>query len=118
MMEYYAVQGCQFQLSSGQGTVVCQTLPSSKMSIDGKGVYVGTINLTIAAYTNESLTQGMGSGVLSGTSKNKSQGLPIIREKDESLEILVTGVDASGKTATTTVTVTISDAGQKLVKGE
>lgn len=118
-MEFYAVQGCKFELSSGQGNVICTTAPSSKMMIGGKGVYIGTINLTIAAYTNGTITNGTGSGVLTGTSKNKSLALPIVRENDETLnDIVVTGVDVSGNTVTALVKVKISDAGQKLVKGE
>ena len=118
MMKYYAVQGCTPSLSSGTGLVNITTPPSSKVKFDGKGIYMGTITVSISGYTNGIITGGIGTGTISGSSENTSFGSNLVRENDESGQITVTGTLANGNKGEATVTVKIADAGQKKVQGE
>lgn len=118
MMKYYAVQGCTLSLSSGTGLVNITTPPSNKVKFDGKGIYMGTITVSISGYTNGTITGGIGIGYISGSSENNSFGSNLVRENDESGQITITGTKPNGNPGTATVTVKIADAGQKKVQGE
>ena len=118
MMQYIAAQGCQISLdpaSTTPATVTITTPASTDCKAEGKGLYRGTLTVTIAGYQGGAVTTtGAGAGSITGTAqKVKIDAQAAVLENDSGT---ATVTDASTG-ATQPVVVKIQDAGQHSVKG-
>ena len=118
MTKPVAVEGCTLTLSPGTGTATITSAASTKAKADGKGVYRGTLQISISGYTSSVITvagSGSGSGTLDGTSQTtKVEGQTVVLEGDQAT-ITVNGQATAGSStvpASEPVTVTIQNAGQ------
>lgn len=126
MMKYAAVEGCTLELSSGSGMIQINTSPSTKGKVQGKGIYKGTMNISVSGFTSTNIptwipSSGSGSGVIIGSAtKNMLEKQPIIKEED-SCTITINGQMKTGMStspATDVITVKITNAGQSVMKVE
>ena len=116
--KFVAVEGCILTLSSGAALSVEITTQASKIDkASGKGIYFGSLSISINGFTSEKIDAGgTGMGILNPTAKKgNSNKLKVVRVDDESEEIMISGTK-EGSPATDYVTVKITDAGQKKVK--
>lgn len=112
-MKYIAVVGCQFSFDVGSGTVT-PGLSSLFCNIDSKGIYKGSLLVSISGYTGGTVSNGSGSGVMIPTSICcKVDNETVLREGDKSVPITVIG---TGSPPTTIVTLTITNANQIAVQ--
>lgn len=126
MMKNAVVEGCTLELSSGSGMIQINTSPSTKGSVQGKGIYKGTMNISVSGFTSTNVSSwisgsGSGNGVIIGSStKNMLEKQPILKEED-SCTITINGQKKTGSStspATDVITVKITNAGQSVMKVE
>lgn len=126
MMKNAVVEGCTLELSSGSGMIQINTSPSTKGSIQGKGIYKGTMNISVSSFTSTNIpswipSSGSGNGVIIGSAtKNMLEKQPILKEED-SCTITINGKKKTGSStspATDVITVKITNAGQSVMKVE
>lgn len=122
------VKGCNFSLSKGKGDVnILETsLPQNNVKAGPKSnvieVYAGNITVKVENFLSEVVTNGdgVGTGIISGTSNNLANGKKILLEGDNTMVSISGTAFYSDKDpkhpVTDTVTVKISDAGQSEVK--
>lgn len=125
MGKFVAVEGCVLTLSSGNATSIQIVTPASKNTIEKKGIYYGTLNISISGFSSTNVPNwipmsGSGSGTLSPTSQHVSvNGKMVVRADDESATITINGqisTESGNKPAIDMVTVKITDAGQTKIK--
>lgn len=117
-MQYIAAEGCQFSLdpaSTTPATVTVGTPASTDCKAEGKGLYRGTLTVTIAGYQGGAITTtGAGAGTVTGTAQSvKIDSQPAVLENDSGTATIT---DASTG-MTQPVVVKIQSAGQTSVKG-
>lgn len=113
-MKYIAVVGCQFSFDSGAGTVI-PGFPSLFCNIDSKGIYKGSLSVSITGYNGGGVSNGTGSGVMIPTSLCcKVDNETVLREGDKSVSIEV--VEIGPPIHKTNVILTISTANQIAVQ--
>lgn len=120
-MKNVVVEGFKYQFTSGlKGDVKITSDPSQFVKINGKGVYKGTLNVTVSNWTNGTISNGSGSGVIKADAKYmKVDGENVLLLGAKSESISITGTTQTPPyTSTTTDTFTIIDAGQSGVKAE
>lgn len=79
------VKGCQFSLSKGTGNVsIVNDSPENDVFASGKEVYAGTMSIKVDSFLSEVVTNGdgVGTGIISGTSVNMANSKPLILEGD------------------------------------
>lgn len=79
------VKGCQFSLSKGTGNVsIVNDGPENDVLASGKEVYAGTMTVKVESFLSEVVTNGdgVGTGIISGTSVNTANSKPLILEGD------------------------------------
>lgn len=79
------VKGCQFSLSKGTGNVsIVNDSPENDVLASGKEVYAGTMTVKVESFLSEIVTNGdgVGTGIISGTSVNTANSKPLILEGD------------------------------------
>lgn len=122
-MKNIAVKGCSLSLGTGSGSISISSTPSSKVKIDGKGVYSGGLNFSISGYTGGAITNGDGAGsgsISPGAMKVKADGSFVMLEGDTSVPVTINGTmpgPSGPQPAVAMDTVKISNAGQSKVKG-
>jgi tetrahydrodipicolinate N-succinyltransferase len=112
-----AVEGCTLTLSSGAGVIQIITPASAKVRASGKGVYFGALQISVTGFSSEKVDVGAGTGVLNPTATKAKSGGYAVRAGDESEVITISGTKGNSS-ATDTVTVRITDAGQTKLKAE
>ncbi len=115
-----AVEGCVLTCNSGKGKFTIDTPPSTKVMIDGKGAYSGTISVSVTGFMGGGVAGGSGSGPIIGTAtKVMIENAPAVLLNDTSTPITISGVSDKdpSKGATTTITLEITEAGQSKVMG-
>lgn len=114
-MKNIAVQGCSLDCAFAQ----IQTSPIQSVKCDGKASYAGSLTINISGYSGQGITGGMGTGTLQGSAEHvKIESKKAVLEGDKTdPPIQVTGATSGGGTLTVPVTVTITYAGQSVVKG-
>jgi len=124
MGKFVAVEGCEIGHSSGSlvsgGTFVITNVASTKVKVNGNGVYKISISFTFSGGTHSSGTSGsaIGSGTITATSqKTKIEGQSIVLLGDSGN---LTGTYIPPSTPPPTVAFTsgveIIDSGQDKVK--
>ena len=105
-------------LQSGNVTITSPANQDAK--INGKGIYSGPMNITISNWTNGTITNGVGVGVINPNAKyTKVDGKLVFLEGVESEQITVTGqISTQPYVDSKVITVKINNAGQDGVKGE
>lgn len=117
------VKGCQFSLSKGSGNVsIVNDSPEDDVLASGKKVYAGTMTIKVENFLSETVTNGdgIGLGIITGTSVNKANNKAIILEND-SVTVTINGTKFVSEEdpkhpVVDSVTVKISNANQKEVK--
>lgn len=128
-MNYIAVQGCELEFvnPAHSGDIKIETTPSQKVLADGKGVYHGTLQITIANFTGGDITVSKSGATVTpgtlngGSTTTKAEGDPVVLQGDTSEDITVVGLKPQGNTtvtATATTKVKIKKAGQTKAKAE
>lgn len=124
MAKSWVVDGCELELSKGDGDIEISTKPEKDVFAgkkdDPKKVYAGSLGFTISNYQDDSITDGNGAGggVINGTSVNLANGKKILLEGDN-VSVTLVGTSTTGtKTdpAESTITVKIGKAGQSEVQ--
>lgn len=122
-MKNIAVSGCSLSFGSGSGSISISSTPSTKVKLDGKGVYSGGIDFSISGYMGGTITNGDGAGsghISPGAMHVKADGSFVMLEGDTSLPVTINGTmpGPMGPQPTVAVdTVKISNAGQSKGKG-
>lgn len=114
-----AVDGCELEDVTGGGTVSVDSSPSDQVFADGKGVFFGTINISVSGsdgggkFTDKN---GAGSGTLTGTGTNvcDADGQPAVLE-DDSATVVVNGTSSGYTQPPATITIKVKNAGQDKV---
>lgn len=113
------IEGCTLVADSGTGTLKITSNASQNTKVDGFGVYAGTITISISNLTGAGFSGGTGSGTITGSAQyNKIDNQPVVLEGDKTAEIPVSAVDGDGDPITVPTVVTITVAGQTVVKME
>jgi hypothetical protein len=115
-----AVDGCELEDVIGGGSVEIKSNPSDKNFAEGKGIYFGTINISVSgsdgggAITNG---DGQGTGTLTGTGSSicdAGSGEPAVLVEDSAV-VMVSGHAGQTPVGPIPVTVKVTDAGQDKV---
>lgn len=118
-MKYVAVEG--MELDYGLDEVASCTLgpAGSKSSIDGNGIYAGPLSITLSGVSNETMSQGTGTGVFVPTSQHVTAGgLPVLLEGDVAMVTVAGIITEGGAPASWVVTARVSSAGQDSVTAD
>lgn len=121
MLKNVAVENCVLVADTGEGNISIDTPASANMKIDNKGVYAGTVTISISGLSGSGFTNGSGSGTLTGSAQfNKLDNQPVILEGDQSVTIMVSATTTSTPPEEIEVptVVTIQSAGQTVVQAE
>lgn len=121
MSKYIAVQGCSFSIDEKDATLLCSvtSIPSTKVKIDNKGVYSGSISVTVTGWTDEVMELGTGIGVINSSANKISVENKKVLLEGDFCTIAITGVSLKTQsTITVDYELKISSAGQNIVKGE
>lgn len=121
-MKNVAVVGCTVTLSPGEGMKQITTQASLKVKADGKGVYFGSIDVSVSGYSDSVITVPLsGSGTITiqpSAQKVKVEGKSVILEGDSG-SAMISGKAQVGQTQVdvkSKVTAKIEVAGQVKVK--
>ena len=120
-MKLVAVEGCILTADTGTGNISINTNASQKCKVDGKGIYSGTLNISITGLSGSGFTNGSGNGTLIGTGIYTSiDSQSVVLEGDKSTTITVTATMTAYPYSEITVPtiVTINSAGQTVLKAE
>ena len=120
-MKNVVVEGCSLVADTGIGNIKIETDASKKVKVDQKGVYAGTLTISITGLSGTGFTNGSGTGTLTGTSVyNKVDGGAVVLEGDQSAQIPVNATTTSSPASSIVVPtiVTIVSAGQTVVKAD
>ena len=118
-MENIVVSGCKFSVNNIPFGGVSITSPASTKTCDNKAAYSGDISIAVSDWVDEKIAKGTGKGIISGSAKTtKIDDKNAVLEND-SCKVILSGVDPKTGTPVSDVTVTvkITDAGQRKVKG-
>ena len=118
-MKYVAVKGMilDFGTTIVPSSNVVLGPASTKVSVDGNGVYSGPLSIAVTGATMGSNSAGTGAGVFIPSAAHcTADGLPVLLEGD-SATFVVAGVN-SGVPVSWTVTATVRSAGQTFLKAE
>lgn len=121
MMKNVAVEGCQLTANTGIGNISITTPASTNTKVDSKGVYAGTLTISITGLSGSGFTNGSGVGTLTGSAQNsKIDNQAIVLEGDQSDVITVKATTTSTPPTQIEVPtiVTIVSAGQTVMKAE
>lgn len=124
-MKWIAVQGCTLQITTSpaitEGTTTITTLPSIKCKAANKGIYKGTVNVSLSGYSDGTYSQsGTAIGTfVNGSTKNKAEDEFVLLEGDTASNITITlqNTISPFDSKTSTATVKIQSAGQQKVQG-
>jgi len=106
-------------LSASAGSASITASPSTKDKLNGKGIFSGSMGVSVSGATQGSCVTASGAGSISPTAtKDKAEGAAVIR-KGDSTSVSVTGVDPSqmGAPCNFSVDVEVDDAGQDKAQG-
>ena len=117
-MENIANTDCTID-ANNNASVSITSPASTKSKANGKGIYRGTINVSVAgAFTSTCTQTAPFPSTISPTAiKTKADGQAVIREGDSG-SATVAGVLSGGGTCSITVNFSIDDAGQDKAKGQ
>ena len=120
-----AVDGWEWEFSTGEGDIEVTGGLSDKFKCDGKKAFVDKISFVISNYSGQGISLGSGTGEIKGSSKKlkifgSSSLKSVVLEGDESEGISVTGLNEAPPppSKTVTVKVKVKKAGQTKVKAE
>ena len=115
----YVVQGCSLQTTgsnANNGTAEITTAPSTTLTVDNNGVYVGTIAVLVSGVVDGTYSQ---TAPVSGTFNNSAQyntmdNQKVLLDVDTASVsgIILQNSSSPFDTKSTSVTVIITDAGQ------
>lgn len=106
-------------ITSSSVTILPSTIPSSKVKINGIGVYQGGIDFTVTASISGSCEGATGTGtILPSAIKTKADEQLVHREGDIISGIVVTGATPGGSSCNFTLNVEITDPNQTKVKAD
>ena len=119
MANNVAVDGCELEDTTGGGRVSVDSPPSNGDFAGGKGMFFGTINVSVSGSTGGGKFtdgNGAGTGTLTGTGSNilSANGEPAVLEGDTA-DIIVNGTSGGYAQPPATVTVKVTSAGQSVV---
>lgn len=128
MGKYLVVNGCslEFEDKTVTGIITVQPPVNSKVKIENKDVYFGSVDFTISGFMSSIISDGNGAtvapGKIQGTSiKVKSDNKPAVLEGDFVI-VTVVGTQTVPPSApvpqSQSVKIKITSAGQTKVKGE
>lgn len=116
-MSELAVLGCTVSITSGHTTpnpIVITTQPSSNVSVNGKGVYKGTISVTVAPIADPSGNTSTGGTItIDGSGSNcLVDGSNAVLKNDSGSQSFPFVNASSAPVGSQTVSIKITDAGQ------
>lgn len=122
MAKSFVIEGCTLKLRKGSTSapIQIQSVSSTLVKINGKGVYVKEIKFSVSAYTGTTILDGNGTGlgtILASAIYCKTEGDSIVLEGDESAPFTLSGT-SSGNPVTDVDTVYVEKAGQSFAKGD
>ena len=118
-MENIANTDCTID-ANNNASVSILSLPSTKNKANGKGVYRGTITVSVVGASIEGTctqTAPFSSTISPTAIKTKADGQEVIREGDSG-SVTVAGTTPSSASCTIVVNFSIDDAGQDKAKGQ
>lgn len=118
-LEFIANNNMSFKFinPAHSGSIVIVTPPSTKVKAGGVGVHINNMAIVITGGTDGMVTAASGSGTFPATaSKVKADGALVLRKGDQSIDIVMTGVNPDSSPGTYTTKVEIDDPGQDKVK--
>lgn len=120
MKKLVAVEGMVLEFGDTVPGDITLGSASTTVSVDGSGVYAGSLTILLVGASNaqQAATGGTGSGTFEPTAEYCSvDGKKVLRVGDKA-EFKVTGVNAELEPVTWDVTATIVNAGQTSVTAE
>ncbi len=111
-----AVLGCTIEITSGQQAVamVVKTQPSQKVSVGGKGVYFGDMEVMLTGVTQGSLVCPEATLTIKGTAAKvlNADGDKAVQADDNATDKFTFTDSSSGATTSLPISIQITDAGQ------
>jgi hypothetical protein len=111
-----AVQGCELEVTPVTVSVTSKqitTSPSNDILVNNKGVYFGTISVSLSGMMQGSMACPSGTVTINGTESNVTSGdQNAVQEGDNGTATFTFTDSSTGATSDIPVTVKISSAGQ------
>ena len=118
-MSEVAVKGCTVEIKSGQeaGNINITTSPSSYDEVDDKGIYFGSIDVSLTNITQGNLLCPSGTITINGTASNVLDGgdNKAVQKGDSATKTLTFTDQTSGAPSDIPVTIEVTDANQSYV---
>ena len=129
MLKNVAVKDCEFVIivsgvEVNSGIVTVNSLPSANSKyVSGeikKGIYAGTMNITVSGYSDSNISQGMGPGNINPSAAHVFIDHNAVVLEGDSGTAILSGINPQTEEPITgySVTVKIKDAGQSVIKAE
>jgi hypothetical protein len=115
-----AVQGCTLEIQTPvSGNASITSSPSTKVKADNKGVYKGTVLVSVSGASQGNCQGASGVGSFTTTAQKCKVENETPLRKDDEATVTCNGTDPTqgGAPCSFSATVKVSDAGQNKVKG-